>query len=159
MVRYVVSVIIALYTWTETCRIKTLHFYKCKYLNWKKSEAHYIRARTVSGNGTTSRCFARRVKLAVVVSATRITGLCNVDTTVAAGLAYWLGCRSLGSSHSRLIYYRARSLAILFYYRVWARLFVTSCAVLRSLILTAHDNKPLCIGLFSLCHRGDRPNQ
>ena len=28
------------------------------------------------------------VKLAVVVSATRVTGLCNVDTTVAVGLAY-----------------------------------------------------------------------
>jgi len=113
----------------------------------KKREAHYIWVCTVSGNGTISRCPVRIVKLSVVVSATRVTGLCNVDTTVTAGLAYWLGCRSLGSSHSRLIYYRARSLAILFCYRVWARLFVTSCAVLRSLILTAHRQKGRCVYL------------
>jgi hypothetical protein len=136
---YLVSVMIAVYTWAWLVFIREPKHVPVKLhtpinINtWMgKSVRRIIRiwACTVSGNGTISRCLARWVKLAVVVSASCITGLCNVDTTVAAGLAYWLGCRSLGSSHSRLVYYRARSLAVLFCYRVWARLFVTSCAVL-----------------------------
>ena len=51
------------------------HFYKCKYPTGKKGEEHFIWTCAVSGNGTISRCFARRVKLAVVVLGTRITGL------------------------------------------------------------------------------------